>query len=66
MRTNSKMIILIILMLAFTSCRATKSVAWADSIENPENAEYVNEVAFNLDIPAEKVTQKQFNERYVK
>ncbi len=57
---------LIILILACTSCKTAKSVSWNDNIQNPDNSEYVNECAFNLDIPAAKVTQKQFNERYIK
>ena len=35
-----------------------------DRITNPVNAEYVNEIAFNLDIEPAQVTQKQFNLRY--
>ena len=41
-------------------------VTWDDSIHNPENAEYVQEVAFNLDKPAHLVTQKEFRQRYCK
>lgn len=37
---------------------------WADCILNPENKEYVTEVAFNLNIKPEEVTQEQFNKRY--
>jgi len=37
---------------------------WADNIKNPENLEFVEECAFNLGIPADKVTQSQFNKRY--
>ena len=36
----------------------------ANSISNPENAEFVNEVAFNEGIPASSVTQSMFDERY--
>lgn len=39
-------------------------VRYDNSIKNPENDEFVVEVAFNLDIPVEEVTQKQFNARY--
>ena len=39
-------------------------VAWADDVHNPENEEFVCEVAFNLNIPMDSVTQEQFNERY--
>jgi hypothetical protein len=36
-----------------------------NSIKNPNNKEFVNEVAFNLGIDPSKVTQKQFNNRYM-
>jgi hypothetical protein len=39
-------------------------VLWEDHIANPENREFVVEVAFNLDIPIDSVTQEQFNKRY--
>jgi len=38
---------------------------WPDSILNPENSEFVNEVAFHLRIKNSKVTQQMFNERYI-
>ena len=38
---------------------------WPDSILNPENEEFVTEVAFNLGIENSEVTQEQFNERYI-
>lgn len=40
--------------------------AWEDDIRNPDNEEYVNEVAFNLDIDPSEVTQEQFENRYLK
>lgn len=36
----------------------------ADSIHNPDNKEYVEEVAFNEEIAPEAVTQEMFNARY--
>jgi len=42
------------------------SVNWSDNILNPENSEFVNEVAFNNGIKVNKVTQKMFNDRYLK
>jgi len=39
-------------------------VLWKDHIANPENREFVAEVAFNLNIPIDSVTQEQFNKRY--
>lgn len=38
---------------------------WANSIHNPTNAEYIQEIAFNLDKPINKVTQDEFNNRYL-
>jgi len=43
---------------------STYSVNWEDDIRNPENAEFVEEVSFNEDIPFNQVTQEQFNKRY--
>ena len=40
------------------------SVRYGNSINNPNNDEFVVEVAFNLDIPVDEVTQRQFNARY--
>jgi len=36
-----------------------------DDIKHPYNEEFIVEVAFNLDIPIDSVTQEQFNERYI-
>jgi hypothetical protein len=44
--------------------RAERHRSYADNIHNPENEEYVNEIAFNEDISYEEVTQEMFNERY--
>ena len=41
-------------------------IDWSDNISNPENSEFVNEVAFNNGIKVNKVTQKMFNDRYLK
>lgn len=38
---------------------------WANSIYNEANRDYVIEVAFNLGISPDSVTQKQFNNRYL-
>jgi len=38
---------------------------WENSIENPDNSEFVVEVAFNLNIETSEVTQEQFNTRYL-
>tara|TARA_R110000868_G_scaffold400073_2_gene674215 strand:- start:820 stop:1086 length:267 start_codon:yes stop_codon:yes gene_type:complete len=39
-------------------------VNYEDDIHNPDNDEYVREVAFNLGVKPSQVTQKQFNARY--
>jgi len=39
-------------------------IVWDDSVKNPKNQPYVSEVAFNLYLEPEEVTQKQFNTRY--
>jgi hypothetical protein len=52
-----------------TSCSQNTSLGnayWSDSIDNPMNAEFVNEVAFNEGIEFYEVTQKMFNKRYKK
>jgi len=40
------------------------SLYWDGSIYNKENDPYIFEVAFNLGIHPDSVTQKQFNQRY--
>lgn len=37
---------------------------WENSIKNPENKEFVGEVAFNMNKNPKKVTQKEFAKRY--
>lgn len=39
--------------------------SWADNIKNPENEEFVEEVAFNLHKPVSQVSQQEFNNRYL-
>lgn len=46
-----------------TPLAPTPVVRWADNIKNPENKEYVAEVAFNKK-KIGKVTQEEFNQRY--
>ena len=53
-----------IIILSLVSCSLIQGVAWEDNISNPENFEYVQEVAFNKGIPVYEVTQEMFNERY--
>lgn len=44
--------------------KANRYRSYADNINNPENAEFVAEVAFNEGISSEDVTQEMFNSRY--
>jgi len=44
--------------------KANRHRSYADNINNPENAEFVAEVAFNEGIAPEDVTQEMFNARY--
>ena len=53
-----------IIILSLVSCSLIQRAAWEDNISNPENFEYVQEVAFNKGIPVYEVTQEMFNERY--
>ena len=66
-----KIITILALALTLASCSIGKNISvdacpvkWSDNIHNPENEEFVEECAFNLSIPAAKVTQEQFNSRY--
>lgn len=38
---------------------------WTNNIKNPDNLEFIEEVAFNLNKTPQKVTQTEFNTRYV-
>ena len=38
--------------------------SWEDSIENPDNADFIEEVALNEGVAPEEVTQSMFNQRY--
>lgn len=68
-----KVIVVAIAALMFTSCKSTyqhcdaygsNDVKWEDNISNPDNEEFVVEVAFNAGVDAEEVTQEMFNSRY--
>ena len=47
-----------------TTCDAYSKVKWENNVNNPENGEFVCEVAFNEGCTAEEVTQEQFDNRY--
>ena len=62
-------IITAVIMLAsckstYHECDAYGKVKWENSICNPENGDFVAEVAFNEGCTAEEVTQEQFDNRY--
>lgn len=46
------------------TCDAYSKIKWENNINNPENEEFVVEVAFNEGCTSEQVTQAQFDERY--
>ena len=63
------LMVTIILCVVVSSCGSmpqeqTVTVKWEDSIQNPENADFIDEVAFNEDIAASSVTQQMFDQRY--
>jgi hypothetical protein len=64
--------LVVIIIAVLTSCGSNKhvgcdaygSVKWEDNINNPDNEEFVVEVAFNEGVEVEQVTQTMFNQRY--
>ena len=38
---------------------------WTNNIKNPDNLEFIEEVAFNLNKSPQQVTQQEFNNRYL-
>lgn len=65
--------LIVIVIAALTSCGSSQhthcdaygSVKWEDNIHNPDNDEFIVEVAFNEGVEVEQVTQEMFNARYV-
>lgn len=67
-----KIITILAIALTLASCSMEKHISvdacptkWANNIHNPENQEFVEEVAFNLSKPVSQVTQEEFNQRYM-
>jgi hypothetical protein len=63
-----KAIAILIAMVVLNGCAMVQygcTGNWDDSIKNPNNEEYVTEIAFNLGIDNNDVTQEMFNERYI-
>lgn len=58
------------LAIVLGSCKssghACDAYSWENSINNPDNEEFLIEVAFNEKVAPEKVTQIMFNQRYIK
>ena len=56
------------LALILGSCASSghtcDAYSWEDSIENPDNADFIEEVAFNEGVAPQEVTQIMFNQRY--
>jgi len=50
-----KKLFIILIVMFSVSCASYK-----DSVKNPENSEFVNEIAFNLDCKPEQVKQEWF------
>ena len=59
-----KTLIITVALLVTGLTYSQDRVKWEDNIKNKENAEYVNEVAFNLHKDVKEVTQAEFNTRY--
>ena len=65
-----KKVLILVAVITLSSCSMERKFSvdacpkWVDNIHNPDNEEFVEEVAFNLGIYASQVTQQQFNKRY--
>lgn len=65
-----KKVLILVAVITLSSCSMERKFSvnacpkWADNIHNPDNEEFVEEVAFNLGITTSQVTQAQFNKRY--
>jgi len=65
MKTINPCLVILIAIPLLISLACYSQVPWKDNIHNPDNADYIAEVAFNLDLPDSMVTQSLFNERYL-
>lgn len=64
MKRTIKIFLILSLCAGCSKEKSLSQIAWADNINNPENREFVVEVAFNENVEIWQVTQAQFNERY--
>lgn len=65
-----KSILILTSIILLNSCTLHKFTVdacpkWTNNIKNPDNLEFIEEVAFNLNKTPQKVTQTDFNARYV-
>lgn len=61
-KRNLRLTILALVLMALMSWCGVRN--HPDNVNHPDNQSYVAEVAFNLEITPEDVTQDQFNARY--
>jgi hypothetical protein len=62
-------LLIITVALILGSCKSSGHACDAygkNSIKNPENQEFIEEIAFNEGVAPEEVTQIMFNQRYIK
>jgi hypothetical protein len=60
----NKIIKTFVILSLCSGCNSLSQVAWENNANNPENHEFVVEVAFNEGVEMWEVTQSQFNKRY--
>ena len=59
--------LIVIIFLALAIAMSASNIAivtWSNSISNPENAEFVEETAFDLEIQPKYITQDMLDKRY--
>lgn len=61
-------LLILTVALILGSCKSSghtcDAYSWEDNINNPDNAEFIIEVAFNERCAPQEVTQIMFNQRY--
>ena len=64
MTTIIKTLLILAICAGCNKQNSLSQIRWCDNINNPENYEFVVEVAFNENVEIWNVTQQMFNERY--
>ena len=64
MTTIIKTLLILAICAGCNKQNSLSQIRWCDNINNPENHEFVVEVAFNENVEIWNVTQQMFNERY--